>query len=900
MLTENLSYSVPGWVFEAAKKYSEKIAFIQYVKINAQESESYSKIEISYGEFLTKTLNISQLLSKTLGVKFGDKVAICSESMPKWFAAYLAASALGAVCVPIDSELGESEIKNLTEASGAIVFFTGTTVKEKVQSALNGLNKTIIPFDSPDFMNAWESKTAPEFDFKHLPSNEDGASIIFTSGTTSKPKGVFLTHTNLCSDAKAAMEQLIICGSDNVLSVLPAHHTYPFMCAFFVPMLVGATVTYPPGLKGADLVKTIRDCRVTGLIGVPRLLEMFLNAIETKITARPAHIRFLTKRLLSLSDFLRRTVDINSGAVFFKEVLEAFGEQFRFITSGGAKLKPETMRRLEAFGFTVIEGYGLTETSPIVTFNPLKKRKAGSAGIPLNGVTIKTLKTPGKAADSAEILIKGPMVMKGYFGTAQSETDSVIKDGFFHTGDIGYIDSDGYLFITGRAKEVIVLSSGKNVYPEDVEAKYLEEPLIKEICVYEGNDERGAASLYALIVCDTDYAKKMKIPSIHESVKWSINRISTTLPPYMRLKGFQLWSDELPKTRLGKLQRYIIKEMVKTETVDRSSALQHKEEPTGQYALVVLKLIREITEINTPIGGSDNLELDLGFDSLRKIELIAAIEKRLKIRLPESVMSELQSVDSVIEAVSKVATDEVLQDQSETRAAKTGYSEMLKGTPDKSDLIQSGFLNKKHEDFIAKIMNYVLKTAFRIFFKAKLQGIENLPDTAYILCPNHCSYMDAFFVSACVPHEVFKNLFFQGDSGFFTGYLSSRFARYAHVIPIDPGEHLMRALTTSAYLLNHCQSLCIFPEGGRSVDGTLQEFKKGVGILAYECGVPLMPVLIRGAYDVLPRGAFLPKLHTVTVIFGKPVYPEKAADKNYQKLADEVKSQILTLMNIKR
>ncbi|MBF0520651.1 MAG: 1-acyl-sn-glycerol-3-phosphate acyltransferase, partial [Nitrospirae bacterium] len=449
-------------------------------------------------------------------------------------------------------------------------------------------------------------------------------------------------------------------------------------------------------------------------------------------------------------------------------------------------------------------------------------------------------------------------------------------------------------------KEVIVLSSGKNIYPEDVEAKYLEEPLIKEICVYEGNDDKGAVSLYALIVCDTDYAKKMKIPSIYETVKWSINKISTTLPPYMRLKGFKLWPDELPKTRLGKLQRYIIKEMVKSDTVDRSSALQHKEEPTGPYALVVLRLIREIAEINTPIGGNDNLELDLGFDSLRKIELIAAIEKRLKIRLPESVMSELQSVDSVIEAVSKIAVDDVQQVQLGGVTKKTGYSEILKGTPDKSDLINAGFLDRRYEIFIGKTMNSVLRTAFRIFFKVKLQGIENLPDTAYILCPNHTSYIDAFFISACVPHEVFKNLFFQGDSGFFTGYLSSRFARYAHVIPIDPGEHLMRALTTSAYLLNHCQSLCIFPEGGRSVDGTLQEFKKGVGILAYECGVPLVPVLIRGAYDVLPRGAFLPKLHTVTVIFGKPVYPDKAADKNYQKLANEVKSQIRTLMNIKR
>ncbi|MEO5356997.1 MAG: AMP-binding protein [Nitrospirae bacterium YQR-1] len=896
MPTANSTYSVPLWLYEAAQKYPENIAFIQYHKTQ----DSYSKTEITYSAFLNKTLNIAQHLS-VLGVQIGHSVVICSENMPKWCAAYLAASFLGATCVPIDSELGDNEIQNLVAVSGAEVIFSGITVKDKVQGALSARNKTIISFDSPEFQDIWDSDTRSTFKYQQLPSDDEVASIIFTSGTTSKPRGVLLTHKNLCSDAKAVIETGIISNGDNVLSVLPAHHTYPFMCTFFVPLLLGATITYPPGLKGVELVNTIRSCRVTVMIGVPRLLDMFLNAIDNKIAAQPAHIQFLTKNLLSVSDFLRRVFDINAGTVFFKTVLEAFGEQFRFITSGGAKLKPETMSRLEAFGFTVIEGYGLTETSPVVTFNPVKKRKPGSAGIPLNSVTIKTLQGAGDiagTADTGEILIKGPMVMKGYYGAVSGETPSVIKDGFLHTGDLGYIDSEGYLFITGRAKEVIVLSSGKNVYPEDVEAKYLEEPLIKEICVYEESDGRGSTSLNALIVCDMDYAKKMKISSLYESVKWSINKISTVLPPYMRLKGFKLWPDELPKTRLGKLQRYLIKEMVKAGAVkaagDDTTA---KVEPSGAYASVLLEIIRTVAEIKTPIGGTDTLELDLGFDSLKKIELIAAIEERFKIRLPQTVMVELQTVDDCVEAVSKLVEGGAVEMLLDGTSVKTGYSEILsKEPPEKTDLICAGFLNGTFENYVTRVMNFILRVSFRKLFGAEISGLENLPGTAYILCPNHSSYLDAFFISACVPHKVFRNLFFQGAKEFFTGYLSSRFARYAHVIPIDPGEFLMRALSLSAYLLNRGRSLCIFPEGGRSVDGTLQQFKKGVGILAYECNVPLVPVLIRGAHDVLPRGAFIPKLHKVEIIIGRPVYPDINSDKNYQGLADEVKNQIMALL----
>ncbi|KJR41744.1 long-chain-fatty-acid--CoA ligase [Candidatus Magnetoovum chiemensis] len=512
---------------------------------------------ITYAEFLDKVYSIASFLQSS-GVKKGDKIGICSENKPQWCAAFLSISFLGAVCVPVDSELGSDEIGNIFKRCKAKLIFTSKSTNNKVSNCLSSDEVSIISFDAEPFQTLWdkplkyESQKLPTI----IPSKDDRCSIIFTSGTTGTPKGVVLTQGNFCSNAEATIDTDLINTNDNVLMMLPLHHTYSFMCSFLVPIFVGGTITLPRTLKAIDLLNVINEKQVTALILVPRVIEMLLSGIEKKIEKKPLYAKFLINKALILSNNVRRNYDINIGKILFKEVIKSFGSKLRLIGSGGAKLNPETMKKMEAFGFTVIEGYGLSETSPVVSFNSLKKRKAGSAGMPLKGVEVKI---DTKDKKEGEILVKGPNVMTGYYEMPE-ETQKVIKDGWFHTGDIGFIDKEGYIFITGREKEVIVMSTGKNIYPEDIERKYIDIPLIKEICVV-GIDKKDVI-LHAVIFPNQELTNNLTEEQLREELKIEIEKISQSLPYYMRVREFTITKEPLPSTRLGKVRRFMVKEII--------------------------------------------------------------------------------------------------------------------------------------------------------------------------------------------------------------------------------------------------------------------------------------------------------------------------------------------------
>nr|ADI87716.1 long-chain-fatty-acid CoA ligase [uncultured Nitrospirae bacterium MY3-5B] len=663
------------------------------------------------------------------------------------------------------------------------------------------------------------------------------------------------------------------------------------MCTFLVPLLVGATITYPPSLKGPELIGTIRNQAVTILIGIPRLLEMILNAIDNKIKARPATARAAIAAMLSISNLLRRTLDVNVGRHFFKAVHETFGGQLRFISSGGAKLRPELMKRLESYGFTIVEGYGLTETSPVVTFNPLGRRRPGSAGVPVKGAHIKApVKSGSATTPEGEILIKGPMVTMGYLNmpdeTAKAFLGSDVSERWFQSGDLGYLDNDGYLFITGRSKEVIVLSSGKNIYPEDVEQKYSAIALIKEICVYADGDR-----LEALIVPDMDYARKMKVATVETAIKWEVNNVSTGLPSYMRIKGFTLYSEPLPRTRLGKLQRFLIKGIRSSIHEERQSEPSAAAQTiSDSYTSALISIIRDLMELKRSVSLDENLELDLGIDSLKRLELLSAIEEHFKVRLPEAFGQDVHTVKELSEGLSAFYEGAGGDSSVSAGEVQGGFKEILNTPPDEDALKQIGLNNTPLERVFTKAILWIIRQCLKVFYRGQLRGIENLVKPPYIVCPNHSSYLDAFIVAALVPGDVFNHMFFQGAEEIFRSAPARVFARLGHVIPIDPNVSLTKAMAMSAYLLRQGLSLCIFPEGGRAVDGTLQEFKKGVGILSKECGVPIVPMRIDGAYEALPRGAFWPRLSRITLSCGKPVYPD--GNCTYQSISEEVKLRI--------
>jgi long-chain acyl-CoA synthetase len=856
--------TIPQMFLESIRRFYDRVAF--YYFRDDWKTLSYDEV-LHHVEMV-----VEQLTGR--GVKKGDRVLITARNSPLWCVSSLAVSFAGAIGVPVDPELTVEEIRNIMHDAGVSSIIHDSYSSAKVKESSAGFE--VRSFNMDEWFH--EGPHVPggaspvSLDDESI-SPDDVSSIIYTSGTTGIPKGVVLTHGNFCSDAEAVIDAGIISEDDNVLSILPLHHTYPFMCTFLVPLFVGAKVTYPPGLKGPELVSTIRDKEVTVFLGVPQLLELYLAGILQNLKKIPI-LGWVLSHSLGALYALRESLHLNVGRYIFSSVHRRFGNQFRFFTSGGARLAPEVMKGLEALGFTVLEGYGLTETSPVITFNPMEKKKPGSAGIPLKTVEIKVV-------GDGEILARGPMVMRGYYHRPE-ETAEVLKDNWLHTGDLGYQDSEGYLFVTGRKKEVIVLSSGKNIYPEDVERHYQSVPVIKEICVVQHGE-----GLKGIVVPDFERMKEEKIGNIYEYLKWEINGISMGLPLHMRLKGFTLSSEPLPRTPLGKVRRFQV-EGILQERKERAGTID-EDLLKDDVSYKVISSLKGVLDRDTGVKKTDSLELDIGLDSLKRIELIVALEKTFAIQLEEDFTHDVQTVEELIHKM------------------KEKLSMGRGGEIEGGSLLEKGIREKEIADMILRqnlldrvfvvVTLSLMRIIGKIYFCVKVTGRENLPEPPYILAPNHSSYVDGFLLSANVPLRVFRRLYFQGASRYFQSPFMKWFARVAHVISIDPDASLMSALRQSAFILKKGRSLCIFPEGGRTFTGEVMQFKKGIGILSLELVIPVVPVSIQGTFDSMPRGAPFPKPQRVSIRIGKPVSPlamSGTADPN-QAFADRVREEVVKL-----
>ncbi|MCI0468479.1 MAG: AMP-binding protein, partial [Nitrospirae bacterium] len=756
---------------------------------------------MTYGEFYALSNRIASFLIIN-GLDKGDRVAIVSENRIEWCAAYMAIVMCGGIALPIDMNLGSDEIRNLVIDSEAKIIFYSAKTETNVLKAIAGIGIKGIAFDgTTEYWSDEKISAAP------VVSPDDIASIIYTSGTTGNPKGVMLTHKNFCSDAEAVIKAGIVTPEDNVLSILPLHHTYPFMCAFLVPLFIGAAITFSPGLKSQEIMSAIKEKNISIVVGVPRLFEMIRDGIISRI--RGGNIAHLLLFAIKVCGFLRGRFDINIGRIFFIAVHKNF-PRLRFFASGGARLDPHVMKDLEAIGFTILEGYGLTETSPVITFNPAKVRKPGSVGIPLPDVEIRT-------SDDGEILAKGPMVMKGYYKN-ETATNEAIKEGWLLTGDTGYLDSSGYLFITGRKKEVIVLASGKNIYPDEVERFYLTIPLIKELCITEKDGQ-----LHAVIAPDFEYARKKLIGNISESLKWQINDASMKLSEYMRIKGYTISSTPLPRTPLGKLRRFMIKDVanigdkgLKDRTPDTSLL---SDEIGSKVVYCIASLMKE----KNPLRSDDSIELDIGFDSLKRLELLSSLEDTFSIKLPTAFISEVQTVNDVV-----LRIKEIIAVSGAVKGGKTIWR-----TAEGNVLRKEPFVADQIADALSMVLFFLLKCFFRLFFSLRAKGIENLPDSGpYIITPNHTSYLDGFVIASALPLKAYKKLYFLGFQRYFTGRIGTIIAKLGHVIPMDTETFLADAMQTAGHLIDKGKALCIFPEGGRSFNGEIMEFKKGVSILA--------------------------------------------------------------------
>ncbi len=802
-------------------------------------------IKYSYNDIYQRASEIATELKQKYNIKPGDRVAIILENKPEWAMIYFGILLAEAIAVPLDHQATPEDLQYCLEHSGSKLAF---------KTATNGYSITKL--------NGSKNESL---------ANSDIASIVYTSGTTGKPKGVVLTHANFDANFQSITKIGLISHTDNLLSLLPLHHAFPFMVNLLVPFFTRAIITFVSDLSSDSILTCMRETGVTGLIGVPQLYYMLFNNIQRKLKQIPWPLRMPLLGLIELGGLL------HLNKLFLAKIHHLFGKKLRMLVCGGAKLDAEVAVFFTKLGFKFVEGYGLTETAPVVTFNPFNKPKIGSVGTAIPDVEVKIADANEQGV--GEIIISGPNVMQGYYKRPE-ETQESLRDGWFYSGDLGYLDQDNYLYIVGRKKELIVLSSGKNITPEEVEHHYAKTSFIKELCVLAVGG-RGEDQLKAVIVPDFEYFRAQGEVNIYGAIKWNLESLSKDYPAYKRIMGFVLTKTPLPRTRLGKLKRFAIQDTYATELSGRAAPktkepiAPQKLSPVGKQ--VVKFLGQQLNRKDIHI--TDHLEMDLGLDSLSRVELMANLSREFRVNISDEIAAKILTVQELADNIEQLLQQP--QQAQQTKAAS--WSEILQQQP-RPAILKSIALTP---GWFARLGFYTIiwlvKVIFAIFWRAKVHGIENLPkDRPFILTPNHNSYLDAFAISIVAPKWLRKHLFFLGYSGYFTAPVVRNLAKVTQVIPIDTSVYLVDAMQAAAYILRNNKPICIFPEGARSIDGKVKTFKKGVGILAKELNIEVVPTYIDGSYAAWSRGQRFPKLHALNITFGKPCKIADLKKKGYK------------------
>jgi len=784
----------------------------------------YKDTEISYAELIEGT----KAYARYLDILPGERVVICAENRPEWVYALYGVWQRGGIAVPVDFMSSPKELEYILRETEPTFVVCSNKTEEGVHQAISslGLKTFVLNLDRVVPPNPVEKVMSRGF--------HDTALILYTSGTTGEPKGVMLSFKNVISNLHGVERLKVASKEDSTIALLPFHHSYPLVVSLLLPLYLGATVVFLEKLSSEALMETLRKHSITVLIGVPRLYQLFHQRLKERIEENP-----LGRLLLSLGGVMDR----RTRRLVFKRVHQAFGGKLRYMVSGGAKLPLETAKFFDRLGFVVLEGYGLTETSPIVSFNPPHKVKLGSVGLPIEGVEVKI-------AEDGEVLVKGPNVMQGYY-KKEEETKRAFKGGWLLTGDLGYLDEEGYLYITGRKKELIVLAGGKNINPEELEAEFLKEsPVVKEVGVLEMD-----GMLYALIHPDFERAKELKLLNLEEYIRWEVvDKVNRRLPPWKRVVGFKISPQELPKTRLGKLRRFLLPQLYKSLEIKREEKTEESK-PLDQEGRLLIDFLSSLSGREVKL--SHHLELDLGLDSLAKVELLAFLESNFGIKLREEELSLYATVEELLNFVQS--------QKQKTQWEETNWEKIL---------LSAQPYVPYHNQIIFLEGLYTLKLFFKLYNSLQVEGVENLPPQPFIIAPNHASYLDGFVLVSALPTSVAVNTYFLGEEGYFRNPITSTFGKLAHVVPIDLQKKVKESMERTAWLLRTGKNVVIFPEGARTRDGNLLPFKKGFAILSQVLKVPVVPTAIIGTYASMSIRDRFPKPKKIKVIFGKPIYPE--------------------------
>ena len=848
-------------------------------------------VEVHYGELTEMAARAAGWLAAR-GIQRGDRVAILAQNSAHWCAAYLGIMRLGAVGVPFDTNYTAGQVATLLADSGARLIFASEAFEAVAREAAQTARVIVARINDAELSaHAPQTRDCPA-------ETSDPAVILYTSGTTSDPKGVVLSHGNLLAERDAAFAIVTVTEHDSVLSVLPLFHSLPQVANLLLPFSVGARVVFLETVNTTSLTHALKERGITVFVVVPQFFYLVHRRIEDELANLPGLARRAVRMLASLNLTLRRTVGINIGRTVFRKVHDSVGPQLRVLVTGGARFDPATNRALHALGFTIQQAYGLTETSAASAITRAGEMDFTSVGRPLPGVEIKIAP---RGADSdgpsdGEVLIRGPIVMQGYYNRPD-QTAAAIKDGWLHTGDLGFIDDQGRVHITGRSKDVIVLANGKNIYPEEIEAHYERCPFIAELCVAGVNDR-----LHALIRPDTDAMRAKGLVNIRELLRFEIEGLSATLPSHKRILGYDITVEPLPRTTTRKLKRNAVERIMREKSHSSDGpggdAAAERFAQDDALAARVLKEIRGSIRSDADLRPNAHLELDIGLDSMNRVELLVHLTEAFQIEISDEEARDIVTVRDLVEAVrSRVST---LPEEGDAREAATPWPQLLQAQAKPHPFVAEF---DKPKRVLAAFMFAGIKVVYavaRLTIGLRARGREHLPaEGPYLICPNHQSFADIVLLSSTLPWRTFRQLFFVGAAEYYETRFGAWMARTLNVVPIDADANLVSAMQMGAEGLRRGRVLVLFPEGARSIDGTPQAFRKGAAILSHNLQAPMVPAAIDGAFTIWPRNqglkwkALLPWRGTrARIAFGPPV---QAAGADYAAQTETLRQAVAAM-----
>lgn len=825
--------------------YENKIKVIDRVAIVTPTEE------ISYAEMLK---NIRLFACYTPEQKEA-KTIVFAENSVEWIYSFFSIWQNKGIAIPVDASSTVDYVAYiLNDARPEAIWVSGQTEKTARQAIEKaGVDTVVLRMDDLSGLAAHAETKETGISFE----DSDVCVILYTSGTTGFPKGVMLTFKNLLVniDAISCKEVPIFNKNSSTLILLPLHHVMPLVGTLVAPIFSESQVVLCPTMSGPDIMASLQRGKVTIIVGVPRLWQTLYNGIKKKIDESA-----LASTLYKLCE---KVGSYGFSKKVFASVHKKLGGHLVYCVSGGAALDKEIGNGMKTLGITVLEGYGMTETSPMICFTRPGDVIPGCSGLPLPCCECKII--------DGEMCVKGDNVMKGYYNRPEETAELFDENGYLHTGDLARLDEKGRVYITGRKKEIIVLSNGKNVQPVEIEFKLEKyDQFVKECAVSYYNDK-----LVAVIVPQDDIAKGKTDAEIEALLKHEVlEPYNNEAMNYKKVMSILVLHGALPRTRLSKIQRFKVLDMLKNgvSAANTQAEAQILEPDMEEYRIMRDYVMKE--KRLDAVRPTDHLETDLGLDSLDRVSMQEFIEQTFGAEVNADSILSFSTLQALAEHIAKQKKHTEVAEEVDWHTLLTNTPAVLPSKPTALLPISAG---------LAELFN-------RLYFRLSVKGKENIPANGpFIIAPNHQSFLDGPVVTSGLSFSTLKDCYFYATEEHVKSKARQSFARQCNVILMQRAN-LKTSIQNMAQVLRAGKNLIIFPEGRRTNTGEMGQFKKTFAILSKELRVPIVPVRITGAFEALPRQKSLPRPHKITVEYLPAIMPDPT--KSYDEIVEQVKKAI--------